>query len=113
MFKLVRLQVYAALVGMVCGALISGLHGAVSAAVGGLSYALASGLFAWYLQRANSRGRSASLMSLFFGEAVKIALVVILLILVSHYYGALDWKSLILGLGVTLQANFLAFFLIF
>jgi ATP synthase protein I len=113
MYKLVRLQVIAALIGVACGALLSGLRGAASAAIGGFAYVLASSLFAWYMLRSSARGRPAGMVSLFLGEAAKVALVVATLVLAARYFTPLDWKSLIIGLGVTLQANILALFLVF
>lgn len=113
MYKLVRLQVIAALVGVACGALISGLRGAASAAIGGFAYVLASALFAWYMRRTSARGKPAGMVSLFLGEAMKVAFVVAMLVLAARYFTPLDWKSLVIGLGVTLQANILALFLVF
>jgi ATP synthase protein I len=109
MFKLIRLQFATALLGILCGALVAGLRGAVSAAIGGFACVVPSLLFACYLQRATECPGSVRVLSFFVGEAMKIALVVGLLCLAPKLYPGMEWKSLLIGLVVTLQANFLVF----
>ena len=45
----------------------------------------------------------------FVGEFVKMALTVGLLVLIAKVYVDLHWPSLLIGMGLALQAGFLAF----
>jgi ATP synthase protein I len=109
MFKLIRLQCATAVLGILCGALMSGTHGAISAAIGGGACVLPSLLFACFLMRAAVYPDSVRLISFFVGEAMKVALVVALLCLAPKLYPGLEWKALLIGVVVTLQANILVF----
>ena len=66
-------------------------------------------LFALRLKLA-ARASSASFpLNFFLGELVKIAATIVLLLFVVSVYADLHWPSLLIGLGLALQAGFLAF----
>lgn len=110
MFKLVQLQLALALIGIFLGVLISGRRGLVSAAFGGIvCVVIPTLMFACYLHiKTVLAGGHAQVMTFFVGEAMKVVLMVCLLHLAPLLYVDLDWKTLIIGLGVTLQAYLLA-----
>lgn len=98
-----------ALIGALCGAFVAGAAGALSAAMGGLACLLPTWLFAAYLRRACAHPEGAQAVSFIVGEAIKIALVLGLLGLAPLLYPGLSWKALLIGLALTVQANFLVF----
>lgn len=109
MFKLVWLQAVMASLGALCGALVAGGVGALSAALGGIACLLPTLWFAMFLRRISVQAEGARAVSFIVGEAVKIALVLGLLGLAPVLYPGLSWTALLIGLALTVQANFLVF----
>lgn len=109
MFKAVGFQAGATLVAAIIAALAFGLHGAVSAALGGAACFIPNLVFALRLKvLASSPGASYGYVFL-VGEAVKLVSIVGLLVAVPLLYGDLHWGAMLIGVFLALQANFLAF----
>ena len=81
-----------------------GLHGAVSAALGGAAIVVPNLLFALSLWAAALSGR-ASVARFFVGEFIKVAATLALLVIVAGAYRDLHWLALLAGLIVALKAN--------
>jgi ATP synthase protein I len=109
MFKLVRLQAYAAILGMIVAGLVFGLRGAMWAGVGAASCVVPSFLFACYLTYTTERQGRAQVGAFFVGEAVKTVLSIGFLVAVGWLVSGAHWGALVMGLIITLQANFFAF----
>lgn len=109
MFKLVRLQAYAAIIGVLIAAVVFGWRGAMWAAIGGASCVMPSLLFAWWLTYTTQRRGSAQVTAFFVGEAVKTVLSIGFLVAVGLLVTGAHWGALVMGLIITLQANFFAF----
>lgn len=108
MFKVVLLQVGAACVGIALCAALWGQAGAVAALLGGLVCIVPSAWFAWRLSRGSRQIPLARTSLFFIGEAMKIALAVGILVAVRLLFPGAHWGALVVGLIITLQANFLA-----
>lgn len=109
MFKLVFLQAASALIGVLIGAAMAGLRGAVSAGLAGLACVLPSLLFAGYLKTSARPAGGVQAIAMLFGEAFKIFLTIAFLMLLPWFYPGLIWGAVVMGLIVTLQSNFLIF----
>lgn len=109
MYKAVVLQLLCALVGVACGAAMYGLAGAISAGLAGLAYVLPSALFAWGLQALARQMNAVYGITLLLGEFIKMFLVVLVLVGIAWVYPGVLWGAVVMGLIITLQANFLAF----
>lgn len=109
MLKVVLLQVGAASLGVVLCAALWGQAGALSALLGGLVYIIPSAWFAWRLSIGSRQHAVASTSLFFIGEAVKILLAIGILVAVRLLFPGAHWGALVVGLIITLQANFLAF----
>jgi ATP synthase protein I len=109
MFKVVVLQVATALIGIVLATMIFGSRGALSAALGGVACILPTWLFAIRLHAVSKRPGASYAVAFFLGELIKIALCIGLLAAVRLVYPEVHWGALVIGLVVTLQANFFAF----
>ncbi len=108
-FKTVILQVFAALMGSLLGGLLFGMRGFVSAALGGAACVIPSCLFALKLYAVTKRSGASYATAFFVGELVKLVLCIGLLAAVKQIYPDVHWGAVLIGLIVTLQANFLAF----
>ena len=109
MFRAILLQVGATLIAaLILGGLV-GTRGAVSAVLGGVACTLPNFLFALRLKRTAKRPGASYPANFFLGEFVKIAATVGILVFVVKEYTDLHWPSLLIGLGLALQAGFLAF----
>lgn len=108
MLKAVRLQFIAAFLGCVLSAAIWGWRGGISAAFGGLACAVPSLLFALRLHAATKRPGASYALAFFIGEAIKVALTIAILALVYFKYPGVHWGAVVIGMIITLQANFLA-----
>jgi len=109
MFRAIFLQAGATIIAATAGGLFAGTQGAVSAILGGAACTLPNLLFALRLKAvANRRGASFP-ANFFLGEFVKILATIALLVLVVREYADLHWPSMLIGLGLALQAGFLAF----
>jgi ATP synthase protein I len=109
MFRAILLQVGAVIITATAAGLIVGTRGAVSAALGGVSCTLPNFLFALRLKFVANRPGASYPANFFLGEFVKIAATVGLLVFVVREYSDLHWPSMLIGLGLALQAGFLAF----
>ncbi|MBS1207909.1 MAG: hypothetical protein H6R19_307 [Proteobacteria bacterium] len=109
MFKLVFLQVVSALVGVFIGASMAGLRGAISAALAGLVCVLPNLLLVCNLTVSARTSGGVQPMRLLAGEAIKVFLSIALLAVLPWVYPELLWSAVVVGLIVTLQANFLIF----
>jgi ATP synthase protein I len=109
MSKTIRLQCVAALIGCLLGGLLFGMRGSVSAALGGVACVLPSWLFALRLYAVTKRPGASYAAAFFVGELIKLALCIGLLAAVKQIYPDVHWGGVMIGLIVTLQANFFAF----
>jgi len=81
-----------------------GLHGAVSAGLGGAAIVIPNLLFALSLWAAARSGR-ASAAGFLVGEFIKVAATLALLVIVAGAYRDLHWLALLAGLILALKAN--------
>lgn len=109
MFRAILFQVVATAVTASGSALIVGSHGAISAVMGGMICLLPNLLFALRLKTVANRPGASYPGNFFLGEVVKIAATILLLYLVAKFFSDLHWPSLLIGMGLALQAVFLAF----
>ena len=110
MLRVFILQLVAIVMAMaVCG-LFAGEHGGISAALGGLVCALPNLLLGWRIQSASVRSTRNFIAVFFFGEAVKIAMIFGLLLVIAKKYDNLHWPSLLIGL---VFATYALLFLVF
>lgn len=86
-----------------------GATGALSAASGGVAVIVPTWLFALRLTAAGRRSGGASPLGFMLGELIKLLSCVALLAAVRLVYPDVHWGALVIGLVVTLQANFFAF----
>lgn len=66
-------------------------------------------LFAWGLQRLAARMNKVYGIALLLGEMFKLALVALILLAIALLYPGVLWGAVVMGLIITLQANFLVF----
>jgi ATP synthase protein I len=104
MFRAVLHQGVATVLVAVLAWLWVGLHGAVSAGLGGAAVVIPNLLFALSLWAAARSGR-ASVAGFFVGEFIKVAATLALLVIVAGAYRDLHWLALLAGLFVALKAN--------
>jgi ATP synthase protein I len=109
MFRAILLQAAATIITAVVAGLLVGSRGAVSAALGGAACTLPNFFFALRLKVVASRPGASYPANFFLGEFVKNAATIGLLIFVVKEYADLHWPSMLIGLGLALQAGFLAF----
>lgn len=111
MIKTVFLQFLAAAIATaLCGALF-GLPGAISAALGGAACVIPAALFAIRLQAVTRRPGASFAAAFLVGELIKIVLGIGVLASIPLVFPGAHWGAVIIGLIVTLQANFFAFLL--
>ena len=108
MFRAILLQTITILVSALIAELMAGTRGAISAVLGGVVYTLPSFLFALRLKSVAVRPDASYPANFFIGAFVKIALTIALLVVVVKTYADLHWPSLLIGMGLALQAGFLA-----
>jgi len=109
MYKAVALQIVCALLGVACGAAAYGSVGALSAAAAGVACVIPNALFVRFLQRSVSCRNELQGLLFFLGEFAKIILVVLILLIIAWLFPGVNWGAVVIGLIVTLQANFLVF----
>ncbi|WP_341677172.1 ATP synthase subunit I [Niveibacterium sp. SC-1] len=109
MIKVVLLQCIVAAVGLILGGMVAGTRGVTSAALGSAAVILPSLIFALRLSAVKKRPGASYATAFFVGELVKLALCIGLLAAVRLVYPEVHWGAVLIGLIVTLQANFLAF----
>jgi ATP synthase protein I len=107
MFRAVFHQSIATLIAAGLAWLWVGLHGAVSAGLGGAAIVIPNLLFALSLWAAARSGR-VSVAGFFVGEFIKVAATLALLVIVAGAYRDLHWLALLAGLVLALKANLLA-----
>ncbi len=81
----------------------------MSAVLGGVACVLPNFLFALRLKFVASRPGASYPANFFLGEFVKIALTIGLLVISVREYADLHWPAMLIGMGLALQAGFLAF----
>ncbi len=123
MFRVIYLQIGAAVLVAVLAGIFVGIEGGVSAALGGgacilpnFLFAVRMSLLAHRADRGSSSESGASAVSassysvnFFVGEFIKIAATIALLVAAVKGYPELHWPSFLAGLVLTLQAAFIAF----
>jgi len=109
MFRAILWQLCVTLATAIAAGFMVGGNAALSAAFGGMACTVPNCLFAWRLTRVAQSRRASYPVNFFLGEFIKLAASVALLVIVAKYYADLHWPSLLIGLGLALQANFLAF----
>jgi len=109
MFKAILLQLGATIIATLAAGWIVGTRGAISAMLGGAVCTLPNLLFALRLKSVASCPGASYPANFFLGEFVKIVATVGLLVFVVKEYADLHWPSMLIGLGLALQAGFLAF----
>ena len=109
MFRAILLQLGATIIATLAAGLIVGTRGAISAALGGAVCTLPNLLFALRLKSVAGRPGASYPANFFLGEFVKVVATVGLLVFVVKIYADLHWPSMLVGLGLALQAGFLAF----
>ena len=86
-----------------------GERGAISAALGGAASALPTFLFAVRLKSIAGKPGASYATNFFLGEFIKVLMIIGLLALITKIYADLHWPSMLVGLGLALQATLLAF----
>jgi ATP synthase protein I len=109
MFRAIFLQVVVTIIAAIVAGLIVGSRGAFSAVAGGAACAFPNLLFALRLRSISFRHKKAFPLNFFLGEFVKVVLTILLLLVAVKGYADLHWPSMLIGLGLALQAGFLAF----
>ncbi len=109
MFRVILIQAIVILLAVTGAWFFVGARGALSAAVGGLVCVVPNFLFALYLKMAAKKGRIFYTIGFVFGELIKLALTIALLLLVAKLFVNLHWPSLLIGLVLTVQTVFFAF----
>ncbi len=109
MFKVVLLQLGAALVATALAAVFFGARGAVSAGLASAACIVPNLLFALRLMVVSRRGGEPSVAGFFVGEFIKVAAIVVSLVLIYLLYADLHWGALFIGLILVLKANLFAF----
>lgn len=107
MFRAVFHQSLATLIVAGLAGLWVGLHGALSAGLGGAAIVVPNLFFALGLWAAAKSGR-ASVARFFVGEVIKVAATLALLVIVAGAYRDVHWLALLAGMFVALKANLLA-----
>lgn len=110
MLRLVLSQLASTIVAAAIAGWLAGIHGLLSALLGGLCCVLPNGLFALRLFANAQRLGAANPMSFFIGEFIKIALTVALLAATAWLYRDLNWLALIVGFIVALKSYFILLF---
>ena len=109
MFHTVFLQIMVTLLATIAAGLLAGTHGAVSAAMGGLLYALPNLLFATHLKLVQCHFGQSFALHYLAGEFVKLLMTFSLLACVIRFYPGLHWPALLCGLVLASQAVLLSF----
>ena len=81
-----RWQLYATAASMSIAAAIMGIHGALSALLGGLVNVVAGAVFGWVATRSTRKTAGEAMLAVLRAEALKIALIVAQLWMVLAFY---------------------------
>lgn len=99
--KVLRWQVVATGVLTLVCALLWGLHGAVSAALGGAINLAAGAAYGWRVTRVEARTAGEAVVTLLRAWAIKVLLIVVGLFLVLRFYKGIVPAAFILAFVVT------------
>lgn len=110
MLRLILIQLVATLACAAFAGLVAGIHGFVSALLGGLCCVVPNGLFALRLFIGARQPGTLNPMTFFFGEFTKIAMTVALLALAVWWYRDLNWLALIAAFIVALKSYIILLF---
>jgi ATP synthase protein I len=112
MFRIILTPLAAITVVMAGAAYFAGMHGAISAGLGGVVCFFPSLLFALYLRYVSLHRGSFVPAKLFLGELLKVGLSIGALFLTVKLYDEVQWIALLVGMifGVclALQASIIA-----
>lgn len=108
MARIVLFQFLTTLIVAIAAWLISGVHAAISALLGGAACLLPNGLFALRLALASRRPGGANPMVFFVGEFVKLVATVLLLALIASTYKDLNWLAMLVSIIAVLNSYVLA-----
>lgn len=108
MFRIVGLQVAAAVVVALCAWPLGGNEAAVSALLGGAVVFIPNGLFALRLAMAARRPQGASAATFFVGEFVKLGSSIALLALIVWAWRDVVWLALIIAIIAALKSYLIA-----
>ena len=97
----IRWQVIATGVLTVAAALVWGLHGALSAALGGLLNIVAGAVYVWRVTRVEARNAGDAVVTLLRAWGIKVLLIVVGLFLVLRFYKGIVPAAFILAFVVT------------
>lgn len=81
----------------------------MSALLGGVAALAPTAFFAWRMRQVVLRRGASHVNAFLMGQFIKIASAIGILVLVRLLFPGAHWGAVVLGLIVTLQANFLAF----
>ncbi len=109
MKKIVQLQILTTLVAALLSFLFGGKEAAISALLGGFSYAIPSALLVVNLLVCNIVKPSISPAVLLIGEFIKIIACVVFLYLSAVLYKDMVWPAMISTIIVVLNCSFLGF----
>ena len=109
MFRTLFYQFCAMIIAALIAGVWSGVRGGVSAALGGGVCLLPNLLFVLRLKSLARRPGASYPVHFFLGEFIKIAATIGLMMIVVKVYADLHWPSMLIGLGLALQAGLLAF----
>ena len=109
MFRTLLLQVGATIIAALAAGWFVGTRGVASAALGGAMCTLPNCLFVLRLKSVANRPETSYPVNFFLGEFVKNAATIGLMVFVVREYADLHWPSMLIGLGLALQAGLLAF----
>ena len=96
--KMLRLQLIATVVVVVASSVISGLHAGASALIGGTAVIIGACMASKIAQR-NNKDATTVLVNLLKAEAIKIAIIFVLLLITFKVYKQLVPFALIMGLA--------------
>lgn len=109
MYRTLALQSVCALLAVLVAGFVYGLPGVLAAMLGSLACLLPNVLFVLWLRRGVGGLEAAQAVRFIGGEFAKIALSVFALLAIAWFYPEVQWGAVVMGLIITLQANFLVF----
>ena len=110
MLRLVAIQLATTFFAAIVAGLVAGVHGFISALLGGLCCVVPNGVFALRLYIGSKKPGTISPMTFFFGEFTKIAFTIALLAAVVVGYRDLNWLALIAAFIVALKSYIILLF---
>jgi ATP synthase protein I len=110
MLRLVVIQLATTFFAAIVAGLVAGVHGFISALLGGICCVVPNGVFALRLYIGSKKPGTISPMTFFFGEFTKIAFTIALLAAVVVGYRDLNWLALIAAFIVALKSYIILLF---